>query len=270
MEAEGVVAGLVLGMVVGGGVDRGIEADVEAERACDGDTRGDREGPAVIWRENLLSPPVLFRVELRRDSGDEVEERAREDRERAEEDARRERAGEGGAGRVDVSGELVLELWCVVGVDGTVPDMTASEVSRVGMTTDLAGGDEGTGAGGSGSVTEGVVGVVADDGGRETSPLGVTGRGVRGDLGVVPLAVGLRELRPAGGGLMANSCAPGIGGGRKEEDGEGKGDEEGGASMDNDNRGLRAGGRVREGAGGARHRGLTVGIRSNYRGHGHS
>lgn len=40
--------------------------------------------------------------------------------------------------------------------------------------------------------------------------------------------------RPVGGGFIANSCAPGIGGGRKEEEGEGKGDEEGGASRERD------------------------------------
>jgi hypothetical protein len=33
-----------------------------------------------------------------------------------------------------------------------------------------------------------------------------------------------------GGGFTANSCAPGMGGGRKEEEGDGKGDAEGGES----------------------------------------
>ena len=40
--------------------------------------------------------------------------------------------------------------------------------------------------------------------------------------------------RPGGGGLIANSCAPGVGGGRKEEEGDGKGDEESGPSMQRD------------------------------------
>jgi hypothetical protein len=34
-----------------------------------------------------------------------------------------------------------------------------------------------------------------------------------------------------GGGFTANSCAPGIGGGRNEEDGDGNGDELGGVSI---------------------------------------
>lgn len=40
-----------------------------------------------------------------------------------------------------------------------------------------------------------------------------------------------------GGGFTANSCGPSIGGGRKEEDGDGKGEEEAGASMCSDKRG---------------------------------
>jgi len=43
--------------------------------------------------------------------------------------------------------------------------------------------------------------------------------------------------RPGGGGFMANSCAPGIGGGRKEEEGDGKGDDEGGVSKQSDDTG---------------------------------
>lgn len=35
---------------------------------------------------------------------------------------------------------------------------------------------------------------------------------------------------PAGGGFTANSCAPGMGGGKKDEEGEGNGEELGGAS----------------------------------------
>lgn len=35
---------------------------------------------------------------------------------------------------------------------------------------------------------------------------------------------------PGGGGFTANSCAPGIGGGRNDDEGEGKGDEDGGVS----------------------------------------
>lgn len=42
------------------------------------------------------------------------------------------------------------------------------------------------------------------------------------------------DLRRGGGGFTANSCAPGTGGGRKEDDGEGKGDAEAGVSMCND------------------------------------
>ena len=42
---------------------------------------------------------------------------------------------------------------------------------------------------------------------------------------------------PGGGGFTANSCAPGIGGGRNEDEGEGKGDEEGGVSTWRDKRG---------------------------------
>lgn len=45
-------------------------------------------------------------------------------------------------------------------------------------------------------------------------------------VGSAPVAVDLRR----GGGLTANSCGPGIGGGRKEDDGEGKGDAEAGVS----------------------------------------
>jgi hypothetical protein len=40
--------------------------------------------------------------------------------------------------------------------------------------------------------------------------------------------------RPVGGGFMANSCASGVGGGRKEEEGDGKGEEDGGTSTERD------------------------------------
>lgn len=54
---------------------------------------------------------------------------------------------------------------------------------------------------------------------------------VRGSTGVV---VETADLRGRGGGLTANSCAPGMGGGRKEDEGDGKGDADGGESMCSD------------------------------------
>jgi len=39
------------------------------------------------------------------------------------------------------------------------------------------------------------------------------------------------------GGLLANSWAPGLGGGKNEEDGEGKGEDDGGLSITRDKRG---------------------------------
>lgn len=36
------------------------------------------------------------------------------------------------------------------------------------------------------------------------------------------------------GSLFANSCAPGMGGGRNEEDGDGNGDDDGGESRESD------------------------------------
>lgn len=41
-------------------------------------------------------------------------------------------------------------------------------------------------------------------------------------------------LARPGGILTANSCTPGIGGGRKEDEGDGNGDDEGGTSMHRD------------------------------------
>lgn len=51
-----------------------------------------------------------------------------------------------------------------------------------------------------------------------------------GDIGMEVSVLHPRLLFPGGGGFTANSCAPGIGGGRNEEEGEGKGDEDGGLS----------------------------------------
>lgn len=42
---------------------------------------------------------------------------------------------------------------------------------------------------------------------------------------------------PCGGSFTANSCAPGIGGGRNDDDGEGKGEELGGVSIWRERRG---------------------------------
>jgi hypothetical protein len=49
------------------------------------------------------------------------------------------------------------------------------------------------------------------------------------------MTLAFRPFRPGGGGLTANSWAPGIGGGRKDEDGDGNGEHEGGASTQRDN-----------------------------------
>ncbi len=51
-----------------------------------------------------------------------------------------------------------------------------------------------------------------------------------------------RPLRADGAGLMANSCAPGVGGVRKDEDGDGKGDEMAGFSRETDKRDARRNG----------------------------
>lgn len=48
---------------------------------------------------------------------------------------------------------------------------------------------------------------------------------VRGSSVVV--GVETVDLRGRGGGLTANSCAPGMGGGRKEDEGDGKGEADG-------------------------------------------
>lgn len=50
----------------------------------------------------------------------------------------------------------------------------------------------------------------------------------------------LLPLRPGGAGLTANSCAPGIGGGRNEEDGDGNGDDDGRVSSERDRGGPRS------------------------------
>lgn len=51
-----------------------------------------------------------------------------------------------------------------------------------------------------------------------------------------------RPLRPDGAGFMANSCAPGVGGVKKDEDGDGKGDEMAGFSRETDKRDARRNG----------------------------
>ena len=62
-----------------------------------------------------------------------------------------------------------------------------------------------------------------DIGNSTVSPL--LGSGSRGGAGFGVCGVlDFLPFRAGGGGLTANSCAPGVGGGRKEDDGEGNGD----------------------------------------------
>jgi hypothetical protein len=63
-------------------------------------------------------------------------------------------------------------------------------------------------------------------------PLATTGLAPSAKSALLPLLV-----LPCGGGFTANSCAPGIGGGRNEEDGDGNGDELGGVSIWRERRG---------------------------------
>jgi hypothetical protein len=55
------------------------------------------------------------------------------------------------------------------------------------------------------------------------SPLAV-GVVTAGVVVMCAVVLSLRLFRAAGAGLTANSCAPGVGGGRNEEEGDGKGD----------------------------------------------
>jgi hypothetical protein len=54
---------------------------------------------------------------------------------------------------------------------------------------------------------------------------------------VFPLGSTFALVVTLAGGRAANSCAPGMGGGRKEDEGEGKGEDEGGVSRERDSRG---------------------------------
>lgn len=198
-------------------------------------------------------------------------------------EARRERAGEGGAGRELLGMSPPKDA--KEGVEGVVGVRAAGVVgvraAGGGKDTRFAEGVEGrragtgAGAGVEAEVEAGVevdveaavvvacpdvaaVGVVADGG--DTGDASSNGRGVAGpgdsaSRGVRrPLLCGrgrcccsslpagpgsssdwvrLRGARrlPGGAGFMANSCAPGMGGGRKLEDGDGKEAALGGVSM---------------------------------------
>lgn len=247
------------------------------------------ESRFVVGELALPAPVCGLRVELLRETAAEGGREEREDLERAEDvdgaaEARRETAGEGGAGRLevrereegDVSRAMPLPLpvpveretvgeggtWNeglegVMGVVG-VPGIRDADLRCCGML---------------GRVVEYAVGVVAsgEEGSECRDPFPfpwpfVVATGWRwkadgvGVVGVIasancgaPFACGAGGLsdvpasassslgtlafllaRPAGGGLTANSWAPGIGGGRKDDDGEGKGEDEGGASTQRD------------------------------------
>lgn len=264
----------------------------------------DISAPKVIPASWLCESCVDLRVEGLRErtcEGGRLE-RERADVVEAAPDARREMAGDGGAGREEVSGDEVesrrmyeresrwvdirIEFRCWFGVDGVVSAfevgsgvgvglarMRESRVGLgesvgvvglgVGMPVGVVAGDTGDrSAAGSGREAE--VGVralfISPDGLRGTTKEDLlAGVGVTGDTvfespksalsAVNPLsfsrgfssaavvaAAGTGSALPTffplprGGGRTANSCAPGMGGGRNEEEGDGKGDELGGWS----------------------------------------
>lgn len=120
----------------------------------------------------------------------------------------------------------------------------------VGVGVVACDGDGGAGVGKVASRGVGVVGESTESRSCCAVPLACSRSGDFGDVAsgwvggrpsssfVTRLA--FRPFRPAGGGFTANSCAPGIGGGRKDEEGEGKGDDDGATSRQIE-RGLRSG-----------------------------
>jgi hypothetical protein len=174
----------------------------------------------------------------------------------ARRDARRDTAGDGGAGRLDVrefradkdgggveggvEGKKVEPFVGVVRVDdiswdGDCTLVWVGAVGTVGVVPSSCCGD------GGGCEDDDVlsVGVTMTDGEDEDN------RSVSFSSGGIGVCIafcssssltGLFFLL-VGGGFIANSCTPGMGGGRKDDEGEGKGDDEESVSTANDNEG---------------------------------